>query len=47
MVMESILTLVPAITAAGLSIVTIYMGYAAVSCMVSQLKGNKCPSACA
>ena len=42
MVFESVLTLVPVITAMALAAVAIYIGYAVVFCSVASMQGKEC-----
>ena len=46
MIIESLLTLVPAAAAIGLAVAVVVAGYAAVSCVAKQMKGGEC-SPCA
>ena len=44
MLLESTLTLVPAIAALALAAAAVYIGYAALSCSVARVQGKECPS---
>lgn len=44
MLFESIMTLVPAITALGVAAAVAYLGYMAASCSVARLQGGECSS---
>ena len=46
MLFESIMTLVPAITALVVVAALAYIGYMAASCSVARLQGKECSTAC-
>jgi hypothetical protein len=46
MFFESIMTLVPAVTALGATAAVAYIGYVAASCSIARLQGNECSSDC-